>query len=114
MPQIIIHTENDGRARVKADMVKALRQCMLEKLELKEEQGQVLLYEALPIHRAMHNDRKSMIFVEIKMIEGRSDQMKQNLSQGIVDIVSDALELDKNQILCLFEDYSRQAYIGGK
>ncbi len=114
MPQIIVHAENDGRARVKAEMVNSLRSCMIETLELRQEQGQVLLYEALPIHRATASDRKSMIFVEIKMIEGRSDEMKQNLAEGIVNIVSDALELEKNKILCLFEEYSRKAYIGGK
>lgn len=114
MPQIIIHTEDDGRARVKAEMVKNLRTCMIDSLELREEQGQVLLYEALPIHRAMHNERKSMVFVEIKMIEGRSEEMKQNLAAGIAEIVSDAMELERSQVLCLFEEYKRQAYIGGK
>tara|TARA_Y100000588_G_C13357043_1_gene544867 strand:+ start:50 stop:394 length:345 start_codon:yes stop_codon:yes gene_type:complete len=114
MPQIIIHAEDDGRARVKAEMVKDLRTCMIEALDLKEEQGQVFLYEALPIQRAMHNDRKSMVFVEIKMIEGRSEDMKHNLAKGITDIVSEAMELERSQVLCLFEEYKRQAYIGGK
>ena len=114
MPQIIIHAEADGRARVKAEMVKDIRKCMVEALDLKEDQGQVLLYEALPIHRAMHSGRKSMVFLEIKMIEGRSENMKQTLAKGITDIVCEAMVLERSQVLCLLEEYKRQAYIGGK
>ena len=114
MPQIIVHAEDDGRARVKAEMVKSLRTCMVETLELREEQGQVLLYEALPIHRAMAVEKKSMIFVEVKMVEGRSEETKQALANGIANIVSDAMALEKSQILCLFEEYSRKAYTWGK
>lgn len=114
MPQLIIHAENDGRARVKAEMVKALRTYMIEALELKQEQGQVFLYEALPIHRATANERKSIVFIEVKMIEGRSDERKQAFAKGVTDIVSHALEIEKSQVLCLFDEYSSKAYIGGK
>lgn len=114
MPQIIIHAEDDGRARVKAQMVKSLRSCMVDTLELKEEQGQVFLYEALPINRAMAAERKSMVFVEIKMIEGRSQEMKNNLAQGLADIISEHMEIEKSKVLCLFEEYAKNAYIGGK
>lgn len=114
MPQIIVHAEDDGRARVKAEMVKSLRTCMVETLELSEEQGQVLLYEALPINRATAADKKSMVFVEIKLVEGRTDEMKQALVDGVAEIVSDAMELKKSQVLCLFEEYPRNAYAWGK
>tara|TARA_Y100001933_G_C18951053_1_gene543779 strand:+ start:540 stop:884 length:345 start_codon:yes stop_codon:yes gene_type:complete len=114
MPQLIIHAENDGRARVKAEMVKTLRTYMIEALKLRQEQGQVFLYEALPIHRAMDNEKKSIVFVEVKMIEGRSEEMKETFAQGIAGIVSRALELEMSQVLCLFEEYSNKAYIGGK
>lgn len=114
MPQLIIHAENDGRARVKAEMVKSLRTYMIEALELNQHQGQVFLYEALPIHRAMANERKSIVFIEVKMIEGRSDEMKHAFAMGIAEIVSQALEIEKSQVLCLFDEYSSKAYIGGK
>jgi len=114
MPQLIIHSENDGRARVKAELVKSLRACMVETLALREDQGQVLLYETLPIYRAMSEDRKGLIFIEIKMIEGRSDVMKKALTDGIIEIVSKDMGIEKKCVMCLFDEYAANAYVAGK
>jgi len=114
MPQIIVHSENDGRARVKAQLVNALRACLIETLELRPEQGQVMLYETLPIHRAVDEAKKGMIFVEIKMVFGRTDEMKHNLTDGIIEIISREMELEKSRVMCLIEEYEAKAYIIGK
>ncbi len=114
MPQLIIHSEIDGRARVKAEMVESLRTCMVHALELPEEHGQVMLYETLPINRAMSESRKGLVFVEIKMIEGRPKNMKSKFADEIIAIISKDLEIPKNNVLCLINEYSRDAYVTGK
>ncbi len=114
MPQIIIHAEDDGLARAKAELVNKVRKEMIRCLELEPHQGQVFLYEALPIHRAMTPSKKAMLFMEIKMIEGRSDAMKQALVDALANIVEETMGIDRKQVLCLFEEHARSAYISGK
>lgn len=114
MPQIIIHAEDDGLARAKAELVNEVRKEMIRCLELEPHQGQVFLYEALPIHRTMTPSKKAMLFMEIKMIEGRSEAMKQKLADALASTVERIMGLGKDQVLCLFEEHARSAYKSGK
>ena len=47
-----------------------------------------------------------MPFVNIRLVEGRSQQQKDNISTRVVDAISDVLELPKEEIWVVFEDVS--------
>jgi 4-oxalocrotonate tautomerase len=45
-----------------------------------------------------------MPFVNIRLIEGRSQQRKDEISKRVADAISDVLELPKDDIWIVFED----------
>ena len=45
-----------------------------------------------------------MPFVNIRLIEGRSQQLKDEISKRVADAISDVLELPKDDIWIVFED----------
>ena len=45
-----------------------------------------------------------MPFVNIRLIEGRSQQQKDEISTRVVDAISDVLQLPKDDIWVVFED----------
>jgi 4-oxalocrotonate tautomerase len=45
-----------------------------------------------------------MPFVSIRLIEGRSQQRKNEISKRVTDAISDVLELPKDDIWVVFED----------
>lgn len=114
MPQIILHTECDGRSRTKAKLVQALRNSLIQRLGLKQDQGQVIIYETLPVLRAVDPASAGMVFVEVKMVEGREASLKAALCDDIVEAVAKALEIEEDRVLCLFEEHARSAYVRGK
>ena len=52
-------------------------------------------------------------FVSIRMIEGRSQQQKNEIAQRVNDALSDVLQLPKEDIWVVFEDITaRDWYVG--
>jgi 4-oxalocrotonate tautomerase len=47
-----------------------------------------------------------MPFVNIRLVEGRSQQQKDEISTRVVDAVSDVLQLPREDIWVVFEDVS--------
>ena len=45
-----------------------------------------------------------MPFVNIRLIEGRSQQRKDEISKRVTDAISEVLQLPKNDIWVVFED----------
>jgi 4-oxalocrotonate tautomerase len=45
-----------------------------------------------------------MPFINIRLIEGRSQQQKDEISTRVVDAISDVLQLPKDDIWVVFED----------
>jgi 4-oxalocrotonate tautomerase len=45
-----------------------------------------------------------MPFVNIRLIEGRSQQRKDEISKRVADAISDVLQLPKDEIWIVFED----------
>jgi 4-oxalocrotonate tautomerase len=45
-----------------------------------------------------------MPFVNIRLVEGRSQERKDEISKRVVDAISDVLELPKDDIWVVFED----------
>ena len=55
-----------------------------------------------------------MPFVNIRMIEGRSQQQKDEIAKRVNDALSEVLELPKDDIWVVFEDVTaRDWYVGG-
>jgi 4-oxalocrotonate tautomerase len=56
-----------------------------------------------------------MPFVNIRLVEGRSQDRKNEISTRIVDAISDVLQLPKDDIWVVFEDVSAgDWYVGSK
>ena len=54
-----------------------------------------------------------MPFVSIRMIEGRSQQQKDEISKRVNDALSEVLELPKDDIWIVFEDITaKDWYVG--
>lgn len=54
-----------------------------------------------------------MPFVSIRMIEGRSQQQKDEIAQRVNDALSDVLQLPKEDIWVVFEDITaKDWYVG--
>ena len=55
-----------------------------------------------------------MPFVSIRMIEGRSQQQKDEIAKRVNDALSDVLQLPKEDIWVVFEDITaKDWYVGG-
>ena len=56
-----------------------------------------------------------MPFVNIRLIEGRSQERKDEISKRVVDAISDVLQLPKDDIWLVFEDVpAGDWYVGSK
>lgn len=55
-----------------------------------------------------------MPFVSIRMIEGRSQRQKDEISKRVNEALADVLQLPKNDIWIVFEDVAAEDwYVGG-
>jgi 4-oxalocrotonate tautomerase len=55
-----------------------------------------------------------MPFVNIRLIEGRSQQQKDEIAERVNDALSEVLELPKDDIWVVFEDVTaKDWYVGG-
>ena len=55
-----------------------------------------------------------MPFVNIRMIEGHSQQRKDEISRRVTDVISEALQLTKDDVWVVFEDVPADDwYVGG-
>ena len=55
-----------------------------------------------------------MPFVSIRLIEGRSQQQKDEISERVVDAISGVLQLPKDDIWVVFEDVPASDWYVGK
>src|SRR5258708_3066452 len=56
----------------------------------------------------------SMPFVNIRLIEGRSQQQKDELSRRVTDAISEVLQLPRDDTWVVFEDIPAEGwYVGG-
>lgn len=55
-----------------------------------------------------------MPFVSIRLVEGRSQQLKDEMSKRVTTAISDVLQLPKDDIWVVFEDVpAGEWYVGG-
>jgi 4-oxalocrotonate tautomerase len=65
------------------------------------------------IFRGSPRAGETMPFVNIRMIGGRSQQRKDEISKRVVDAISDVLELPKDDIWIVFEDVAAEDWYVG-
>jgi 4-oxalocrotonate tautomerase len=62
--------------------------------------------ERHPARCGARESGETMPFVNIRLVEGRSQDQKNEISTRIVDAISDVLQLPKDDIWVVFEDVS--------
>lgn len=114
MPVAKIHISSTVLPFQKPIMVKEVRKAMVELLDINENIGQVILYEALPQLRSNHESRSScFVYAEITMYPGRSPQIKASLLQRISSILSKYTEVDIKDINCCIIEIPPENWYGG-
>ena len=114
MPLIKVHICSTEAPANKALLVKTLREIMVEKLQIDEKIGQVVLYETQPQHRAIHSDRSiNFVFLEVLMIPERPANMKEEFKAGLVEAVHKILRIDLKDINCCLIEIQRDNWFGG-
>lgn len=105
MPLVKVHISATEIPAVKPLLTKRLREVMVETLQIDDNIGQVLLYEAVPQYRAIHSDRSNrFVFIEVLMYPGRTHEMKASFMQAMVEEVNKILNIDIRDInVCLIE-----------
>lgn len=114
MPTVKIHISSTILPYQKPILVKEVRKSMVELLNIEEQTGQVILYEALPQLRSVHESRSSnFVYVEITMYPGRSSEVKKSLLLRICNLVSKYLEIELKDINCCIIEISPENWYGG-
>ena len=114
MPTVKIHIASTILPFQKPILVKEVRKSMVELLNIDEQIGQVILYEALPQLRSAHESRSSnFAHVEIIMYPGRSTEVKQALLQKISSLISKYVEIEIKDINCCIIEVPRENWYGG-
>ena len=114
MPVVKIHISSTVLPFQKPVMVKEIRKSMVELLNIDEQVGQVILYEALPQLRSIHESRSSsFVYEEKTMYPVRSPQVKTALLQKICSIISKYAEVDMKDISCCIIEIPQENWYGG-
>lgn len=114
MPTVKIHISSTILPFQKPILVKEVRKSLVELLNIDEQIGQVVLYEALPQLRSVHESRSSnFVYVEITMYPGRSPEMKKTLLERICSLVSKYVEIDIRDINCCIIEIPPENWYGG-
>ncbi len=114
MPTVKIHVSSTILPFQKPILVKEVRKAMVELLNIDEIIGQVILYEALPQLRSVHESRSSsFVYVEITMYPGRSSEVKKVLMQRICSLVSKYVEIDIKDVNCCIIEVSPENWYEG-
>lgn len=114
MPLLKVHICSTEAPANKALLVKTLREIMVEKLQIDEKIGQVILYETQPQHRAIHIDRSNnFVFLEVLMYPGRSAEIKEVFMKGLIEEVSKILKIDNKNINCCLIEVKQDNWFGG-
>lgn len=116
MPTVKIHIASTILPFQKPILVKEVRKSMMELLNINEQFGQVILYEALPQLRSTNESGScNFVYVEITMYPGLSIEVKQALLQKISSLISKYVEIEIKDInCCIIEVPPENWYEGAK
>lgn len=114
MPFVKVHISATESVPNKPLLTKNLREILVDKLQIDEKIGQVVLYETMPQYRSIHHSRsKNFVFMEILLYPGRSAEMKRSLMHGLVHEVNRMLRIDMEDINCCLIEVSQDNWYGG-
>ena len=114
MPQVVIHISSNANPDNKSLLVNEMRRALVEILEISENVGQVILYEAPVQNRAAHESRDiNFVFVETTMYPGRSHEMKGKLMSRFIYLVNKYTGVDEKDIILVIREVSPDNYFGG-
>ena len=114
MPTVKIHISSTILPFQKPILVKEVRKSMVEFLNIDEQIGQVILYEALPQLRSAHESRSNnFAYVEIAMYPGLSPEAKKVLLKKICSLVSKYVEIEIKDINCCIIEVPLENWYGG-
>ncbi|HYE84409.1 MAG TPA: tautomerase family protein [Clostridia bacterium] len=114
MPIVKIHISSTVLPFLKPILVKEVRKAIVELLNTDEKLGQVILYEALPQLRSVHESQSSnFVYVEITMYPGRSPEIKKAMLQKVCSLVSKYVETDMRDINCCIIEIPSENWYGG-
>lgn len=114
MPTVKIHISALMLPFQKPLLVKEVRKSLAELLNIDEQIGQVILYEALPQLRSVHESRNiNFVYVEITMYPGRSPQVKTALLQRICGIITKYTEVEIKDVNCCIMEIPQENWYGG-
>lgn len=114
MPQVIIHTSSELEIGIKQSLVTEIRESLIRILKIDERIGHVVLYETPEFFRSAHESRnRNFILVQIEMYEGRSEELKRELMENILSIISGNAQISKEDIVCFIHEIPEENYLGG-
>lgn len=114
MPFIKVHVSVLELPAKKPLLVTRLREVMIEKLQLDEKFGQVILYDAVPQHRTCSSTRDSRyVFIEVVMHPGRAPETKTELMAALVKETEKILAIDASHINCFIQEIPEENWFGG-
>ncbi len=114
MPFVKVHISALEAPAKKPLLAKRLREVMIEKLQLDEKFGQVLLYDTVPQHRTCSSERDSRyVFIEVIMQPGRTAEMKKALMWGLIQETEKILGIHASDINCCVQELPQENWLGG-
>jgi phenylpyruvate tautomerase PptA (4-oxalocrotonate tautomerase family) len=114
MPVLKVHISSAEAPANKPLLAKRLRDVMIEKLQISEKIGQVILYETSPQHRVVHSEKcNNFVFIEVLIYPGRSPAMKQSLMIALIQEVSGILKIDISDIDCCLQEIPQDNWFEG-
>lgn len=116
MPAVIIHTSTNIKTDKCSAMLEEIREAMIATLEIKADDGQVILYQSPIALRCIHSSRDSnFILVQIIMLTGRNDEMKETLFKTLNQIIYRHTAVNERDIIFNIMETAKNnwAYNGG-
>lgn len=114
MPLLKVHIRSSEAPGNKALLVKTLQEIMVEKLQINEKIGQVILYEAQPQHRANHPAKNNnFVFIELLLHPEKSTETKEILMKELVRAVHEILKVDIMDINCCLIEIQQDNWFNG-
>lgn len=114
MPLLKVHICSSEAPANKALLVKTLRDVMVQKLQIDEKLGQVILYETKPQHRSIHALRSNnFVLLEVLMYPERPAEVKELLMKELVEAVHKILKVNIKDINCCLIEVQQDNWFGG-
>lgn len=115
MPQVIIHKVLTNDRQRNGRLAEEVRKVLQTVLNVDENHGRVIIYEAPIYDRSNHEDgNENFVFVEVTIFAGKSAQTKQQLVEAIIEQIETIEGVVRNEINCVIHEITPENYLAGK